>query len=195
MGWSPYVSMAPNHPNSGRKPAAVQYTPRPTVPVRRSGFSEIVSPWAEPQKASYTEASKPVPYQAQWQQGVQQAQTLGNRDYESDLRRFAGEDVEKQIKTADDYLGAIGMRELGLRQDVQQDRAKLRTDASTRAMIDSQGIKASALQTMQSTLASASSAELQRIAQMIAAASMGGAQYNEFQQLAIPLQNRLGGAA
>lgn len=152
--------------------------------------TEIRSPWEQALRANYTEAAK-NPYQGQWQQGVNQAMTLGNRDYEGALRGFAQEDVNKQIQTADNQLGAIGMRELGLRTDTQDARAKLRTDASTRAMIDSQGIKANALQTMQGMLAAASGAELQRIASMISAAQSGSGQYNEFQRMAIPIQERL----
>ena len=159
-----------------------------------SSGDEIISPWEKALKQNYAEASAPTPYQGEWKQGVSQAMSLGNRDYEGALRGFAQEDVNKQIQSQDNQLGAIGMRELGLRADVQTDRGKLRTDASTRAMIDSQGIKANALASMQSMLTAASGAELQRIASMISAANSGSSQYNEFQRMAIPIQEKLAAA-
>jgi len=153
-------------------------------------MEDIKSPWEDAMKANYAAASA-NPYAKQWGSAVDQAMALGGRDYEGALRGFAQEDVNKQIQRADSQLGALGMRELGLQTDVQEDRAKMSTDASTRAMISSQGIKTSALQTMQSMLSSASGADLARIAAMIQAATAGSASYNQFQQLAIPMQQRM----
>jgi hypothetical protein len=165
-------------PATGYRPAATGYTP-------------AVNPWEPAMRANY-EAASARPYQGEWRQGVVQAMALGNRNYEGDLRNFAQEDVNRQITAADNQLGALGMRELALKGDVQADRGKMRSDASTRAVIDSQGIKANALETMRGMLGSAQGAELDRVGQMIQAAGTGANNYMDFTGMAAALQEKLG---
>ena len=159
------------------------------LPSRR--FEEVKNPWEDRFNETYT-AAKADPYGQDWRTAVSKAMALGNRDYEGDLKRFAAENVDRQQLSADNQLGAYGMREMALRGDVQQDRTKQRTDADTRAVIESQGIKTNALDTMRSMLAGASGTELARIAAMISAASAGGANSNQFQAMMAALQERLG---
>ena len=148
------------------------------------GFSELVSPWQDESERNYTEAAA-NPYGAQWQDAVAQAMAVGTKDYTNEMRGFAQEDVEKQIQSQMNTLGSYGMRELGLRADVQTDQAKLRTDASTQASIDAQQLTTNALAAMESMLASASAADLERVAAMISAAESGSKQYNDWQTLAM----------
>jgi hypothetical protein len=75
------------------------------------------------------------------------AAALGTRNYGAEMRGLANEDVNRQQTAADNQLGALGMRELALRTDVQADRTKQRQDAEIRASIEAENMQRAGLST------------------------------------------------
>ena len=163
-------------------PWEAEYYGRKNIAAKNSDMN----PWQRPFQDAYGRAAND-PYQGQWRNAVSQAMSLGNRNFEGDMRRFANEDITAQQNRASNQLGSMGMRELMLRGDVQTDWAKRRQDAMTRATMDAQQMKQSALESMRGMLGSASGADLDRIGAMISAAAGGGGNYNQFASLLLPL--------
>ncbi len=149
------------------------------------------NPWQKAHWSNYNQAGQ-TPYGAEWKSAVAQAMKFGQKDWTGDLRRFAGEDVDREQQRQLNRMGSMGMRELSLQGDVQDDWAKRRTDADTRAAMQGQQMQQSAMETMRGMLGSASGVELDKLSKMIMAAQAGGGNYNDFMSMLIPLMEKLG---
>ena len=106
-------------------------------------------------------------YTSAWNNAVSQAQGLSGKDYTKQLRDQAKETLDQQYTDYGNTLGSMGMRELGLRQDVQNDWSKRRTKADTQAAMDAQSMQQSALETLTNTISGAGGYELDQIAKKL----------------------------
>ena len=159
------------------------------------GYKKLTNPWASEFEKVYGRSAAASPYAGDMQQGIGQARALAGKDYEGAMRNMAHEDVTRQITSADNQLGAMGMRELALRPDVQKDRADLYSRASTQAAIDAQGMQQSAMTTLMNMINSASADDLNRISAELSAARAGASNYLQFEEFAVPLQEKAAAAA
>ena len=158
----------------------------------RSGYSSKSS-WADEHQETYDSAKAATEkYGSAWDSAIAEAEGLTGKDYTDTLRKQANEEIDDAYKTYGNELGAIGMRELQYRTDVQDDWTKRRTEASTQAAIDAQSMQESALSTLNSLLSSASGAELDALATQISAASAGSSEQQQYTEWLTALLEKLG---
>jgi len=158
---------------------------------RTGGYGGVNNPWQRAFVETYNRTAQ-TPYKDQWNQGVERATQLGTKDWTGEMRRFAEEDVNKAYSKFQNQLGQVGMRELALSRDVQDDWTKRRQDADIRASIEGENMQRVALDTMRGMIGSASGAQLDTIGRAIESASAGGQNFNSFVGMLLPLMEKLG---
>jgi len=117
---------------------------------------------------------------------------LGNTDFSGDINRMSQEGITKEKTAADAKYGALGMSEMSLREDVQDQWASRRTDAATKARITGAELKRSALATAVQGIQSMSGTDLDYAMSKIGALLSAGGQWQNYQSMMIPLMEKMG---
>jgi len=126
---------------------------------------------------------------------AQKLMGMGNKDYSGQINAMAQRGIDRQTKQQKAKFAGLGMSELFLQQDVQDDWSQRRTDATTKANITGAELQRQGLMSAVQGIQSMSSTDLNYALGKTRALLGGGQQWLQYQQLLAPMMNKMGGSS
>jgi hypothetical protein len=117
---------------------------------------------------------------------------LGNTDFSGEINRMAQKGIDSEETRAQAKYNSLGMGEMALRGDLQDEWSERRTDASSRARMTGAELKRSALATAVQGIQSMSGTDLNHSIAKINALLGAGNQWQDYQKMLMPLMEKMG---